>query len=199
MSDIPQGRVAVRAALIASATELFAARGPSSVSVRQIAHHAQVNHGLVHRHFGSKRGLLHAVMTDLAARVEKQLGPATENETLKTLLPHLVLRGGPLQAHTRILARTMLDGFGPDDLQNGFPVYQRMLAAARRAPVPGVSPETVVAMATSTGLGLFVFTPWIRAASALSEEDWRATRSAVFGLIRTAIDASAQPAHKRTT
>jgi AcrR family transcriptional regulator len=44
--------------LLESAVELFAAHGPASVSIRDIARHAGVNHGLLHRHFGAKDDLL---------------------------------------------------------------------------------------------------------------------------------------------
>ena len=41
-----------------SATELFAARGPSAVSLREIAAHAGVNFGLIHQYIGTKDNLL---------------------------------------------------------------------------------------------------------------------------------------------
>ena len=52
----------MRAALLDAAATLFSARGPASVSVRDIAAHAGVNHGLVHRHFGSKQALVAGVL-----------------------------------------------------------------------------------------------------------------------------------------
>src|SRR5216684_4930528 len=58
----PQGREAVMAAVLDAAMTLFAARGPASVSVRDIAAAAGVNHALVHRHFGSKQAVLRAVL-----------------------------------------------------------------------------------------------------------------------------------------
>src|SRR5262245_25725199 len=58
----PWGREAVMTAVLDAATALFAARGPASVSVRDIASAARINHALVHRHFGSKQDMLRAVL-----------------------------------------------------------------------------------------------------------------------------------------
>ncbi|MEZ5219322.1 MAG: TetR/AcrR family transcriptional regulator [Ilumatobacteraceae bacterium] len=53
----PEGRAAVRQALIRATIETFVEEG-MSVSVRSIAARANVNHGLVHQYFGSKNQLL---------------------------------------------------------------------------------------------------------------------------------------------
>lgn len=55
------GKKAVMAALIEAAADLFAEKPPGRVSIREIAEHAGVNHGLIHRHFGSKHGLIKSV------------------------------------------------------------------------------------------------------------------------------------------
>ena len=81
--ETPRGRESVQDALITAATELFSARGPSAVSVRAIAKYAQVNHGLVHRHFGSKEGLLRAVQNRLASDIADKVGEPTEDESLE--------------------------------------------------------------------------------------------------------------------
>ena len=65
--DGNQGPDAVRAALISAAAEALADAGPSSVSVRDVARQAGVNHGQVHHYFGGKRGLLRAAMHKLAS------------------------------------------------------------------------------------------------------------------------------------
>ena len=84
MVDIlqPRGRDSVRAALLEAAETLFAEKGPAAVSVRDIAREAGVNHGLVHRHFGSKAGLLHDLMTTLSADIADAIGPEDEGESL---------------------------------------------------------------------------------------------------------------------
>jgi AcrR family transcriptional regulator len=46
------------AAVVKAAEELFAERGPSATTMRDIAARSGVNYGLVHRHFGTKKRLL---------------------------------------------------------------------------------------------------------------------------------------------
>ena len=48
----------VAAAILRAAGELLAQRSPSQVSLREIAAHAGVNYGLIHRHFGTKDELI---------------------------------------------------------------------------------------------------------------------------------------------
>ena len=60
LSTPPHGQRETVAALIDAAIALLAERGPAAVSVRDIATRAGVNHGLVHRHFGSKQALVRA-------------------------------------------------------------------------------------------------------------------------------------------
>jgi AcrR family transcriptional regulator len=61
-----RGADAVRSALVSAAAELLSEAGPSSISVRDVARRAGVNHGQVHHYFGGKRGLLVAAMRQLA-------------------------------------------------------------------------------------------------------------------------------------
>lgn len=58
----PLGRDEVVAAILTAAADLFAERGPTATSIRNIATLAGVNDGLIHRHFGSKDRLVGAVL-----------------------------------------------------------------------------------------------------------------------------------------
>jgi len=75
----PTGRDEIRTAVLAAAARHFAAHG-TSASLRDIADDAQVNVGLIHRHFGNKDELLKAVLgaqtTAGAAFVATTLDPA---------------------------------------------------------------------------------------------------------------------------
>src|SRR6201995_2115306 len=62
----PMGKEEVVAAVLAAAGELFAEKGPAATSLREVAARAGVNHGLLHRHFGTKRQLLAATLQHLA-------------------------------------------------------------------------------------------------------------------------------------
>jgi len=180
MSEAPRGKEAVKAALIQSAGALFAARGPAAVGVREIAQHAGVNHGLVHRHFGSKEALLTAVMNGLSQRVAASLGPERPDERLTELLLPIFEQAQDTQQHWRILAMAMLEGRTPSDIQAGFPVFHRLLAAARRADPDGMTPEAFTSILVAMGLGMLVFAPWLRAASDQDEDEWTRTRLAML-------------------
>ena len=58
----PVGRDEVIEATIRAASELFAERNPSQVSVREIASRAGVSHALVHRYLGSKDDIFAAAL-----------------------------------------------------------------------------------------------------------------------------------------
>jgi TetR/AcrR family transcriptional regulator, repressor for neighboring sulfatase len=58
----PVGRQEVIDATIRAASELFAERQPSQVSVREIAAKAGVSHALVHRYLGSKEDIFSATL-----------------------------------------------------------------------------------------------------------------------------------------
>ncbi len=62
---VPRGLLArdddtdpVPAAILRSAGELLSRNSPSEVTLREIAAHAGVNYGLIHRHFGTKEALI---------------------------------------------------------------------------------------------------------------------------------------------
>lgn len=166
-SKAPRGRDEVRRALVDAAAELFAARGVASVSVRDIAAAAGVNHGLVHRHFGSKEALRAEVMDHLAAAIDADVGELPDDFPFSDLVGLVFLRAASHSAYFKILARAMLDGEDPRLLQSRFPVVRRLVAAARAAEVQ--SPEHVIAQRLAQGLGWMVFERYIRAATGLDE------------------------------
>jgi AcrR family transcriptional regulator len=63
----PTGRDEVVEALLDAAKRLFATSGPADVSLRAIAREADVNHGLVHRHFGTRDDLVDRLLERMAA------------------------------------------------------------------------------------------------------------------------------------
>ena len=64
----PFGRDEVVEALLDAANRLFATAGPADVSLRAIARAAGVNHGLVHRHFGTRDALVDRLLERIAAQ-----------------------------------------------------------------------------------------------------------------------------------
>jgi len=128
------------------------------VSVRDVARRAGVNHGLIHRHFGSKERLVAA--------------------TIEGLVDDIRARGTDLDGavgaspYVRVLAHALLEGQDPRRLQRAFPVVDDLLRAARSAQDQGViardvDVRTLTALGMAAGLGWLVFEPYLLAATGL--------------------------------
>lgn len=150
-------------ALIAAALSLVAERGAGSVSVRDIARLAGVNHGLVHRYFGSKDGLLReAVLRNTEVLNERIL--TAHRDSGYTLLAYEILRERPDLA--KVGARCCLDG--PQDLldlaapsaerlERGVEPVRRLLANLGAG--EQLSPYVLNALGCAALLGWFIFRP----------------------------------------
>lgn len=122
----PRGRTEVTAAILDAARTLFASRGYAAVSVRDLAEAAGVNHGLVHRHFGSKEAVLRAVLQGMFSEVGAEAQGALDPDA-----PDFILRLFPVAARReqdwRILMRAVLDGFDFRDAGFSFPITGAVL------------------------------------------------------------------------
>lgn len=97
--DRPVGKAKVKSALQKAALTLLAERG-MSFSIREVAKLARVNHGLVHRHFGSKEALLKVAIAERNEALRLQVQG-------KSSPMDLTVQGGPATA--AILARLILE------------------------------------------------------------------------------------------
>ncbi len=119
----PVGRDAVMAALVEATSALILEQGVT-MSVREIAQRAGVNHGLVHTYFGSKDALVTAAFGHIVARAAAELD---ENGFPPADLAFR--RGGEV---TRALARVMLDvGGDPYPSHPILPSWRTALATER--------------------------------------------------------------------
>jgi AcrR family transcriptional regulator len=178
----PRGRQQVRAALLRAAAELFAARGPAAVSIRDVAARAKVNHGLVHRHFGSKRALLREVLAQhvramAAVIADREWTPETQAQLVQSLFVH--------RDYWRVLARTLLDGMKPATVQREHPVIRRMVDAYRdmqeRGELSAVFDARLVAAGTAAQyLGWVLFEPFLVQAAELGDRPLDETRQRFF-------------------
>jgi AcrR family transcriptional regulator len=182
----PTGREAVRDALVDAAARLFAQRGPSNVSVREIAAEAGVNHGLVHRHFGAKERLLGEVLDRLAARVDAGLGPDADALPLPELLRRTFATTRAHRLYWHVLARAILEGMEPASLQRRFPVVERLVRALEKERGLPIDPASAATLAVALGLGMMVFEPYLRAASGLDATRWRALEKMLPSLLTLA-------------
>ncbi len=58
-----------RAALVEALVRLARTRSLAEISVRDVAREAGINHGLVHRHFGSRENLIQAAIQQITAEI----------------------------------------------------------------------------------------------------------------------------------
>jgi AcrR family transcriptional regulator len=160
----PRGEDAVRAALIRAGSELFAAQGPANVSVKQVAAAAGVNHGLVHHYFGSKDGLVVAVLESLAEQSAQELA-------VRGPLDLVHDANGPAARHGRIVAHLILAGEDVVKLKTAFPAVRDLI---ERFGDRGMSPDdaqTHAAQVLTMALGWQVFETYVAAAAGLQLTD----------------------------
>ncbi|MEY8013648.1 TetR/AcrR family transcriptional regulator [Mycobacterium servetii] len=179
---VPTGRDEVIAAILDSAGQMFADRGPAAASIRDIAARARVNHGLVFRHFGSKERLVSAVLDHLAAQLAKLMdagAPAAEIEA-----------AGSRQL--RVIARALLDGYPVGRLQTSFPGAAKLVDEVRARHHSDEEARLAAAHALALLFGWQLFEPFLRSATGLQDYPEGALRQSVGAEMgRLALDPAA--------
>ena len=133
----PRGREEVRRALLDAAQRLIAERGPSNVSLREIAEAAGVNFGLVYQYLGTREELLREVYQAAAKRSAVQL------EQIDDLADAVgALMSAPGTSIGRIMAWAVLEGGYPADVLGPSPalVHVAKLIGGHAAGEPVESP-----------------------------------------------------------
>jgi TetR/AcrR family transcriptional regulator, repressor for neighboring sulfatase len=165
----PVGKDEVVAAVLSAASELFAERGPAATSIREVAAHAGVNHGLLHRHFGSKRQLLAATLQHLADsgdELHSAGAPAAQLEAIHEL-------------QARVMVRSVLDGFPVEELQQRFPGMERFLEQVRSGHTDEGQARLMAAHAMALQFGWGLMAPTLRVALGLTDLSDDELRTAV--------------------
>jgi AcrR family transcriptional regulator len=157
------GRQEVVAAVLRSAADLFAERGPAATSIRDIAAHSRVNHGLIHRHFGSKEGLVGAVLDYLGEHLARLLADGADGASISVAV----------ERQLRVIARVSLDGYQIGELQRRFPTMELLLesVAARHPTERGA--RLAAAHTIALQMGWCLFGGFLRASTGLEDLDDR--------------------------
>lgn len=177
----PTGRDEVVEALLDAADRLYAVAGPADVSLRGIAREAGVNHGLVHRHFGTREDLVDRLLErsarkwteqvdstgDYFAAIDAIFGP--DDDAQHSAGPWL-----------RLLAWSMLT-----DPPSRSAEVQRRYATLDRLPMllDDENPDdaaVTTAAALALAFGWRFFHPYIRAALHLDAEDFATLHAAMI-------------------
>lgn len=141
------GRDEVMAAVVESAADLFASKGPAATSIREVAARSGVNHGLVYRHFGTKESLVAAVLDALSDQ-PRTAEPAADRQL-------------------RVLARAILDGYPVGRMQRRFPTVSALVERSRRSHRDDTDARLAAGHAVALALGWQLFEPFIRSAAEL--------------------------------
>jgi AcrR family transcriptional regulator len=159
-----------RDALLDAAVELFAEHGPASVSIRDVARHAGVNHGLVHRHFGSKDDLLAAAVDAGGSSVltEAFAADGFDLDGAFRALHH----GSPT---AKTMARVVVDNIAIGTFRTNRPGLRQLVDYVRRLPADArppalADPRLAAAAATSLAVGSVIWGPHLRQTFNLGDE-----------------------------
>jgi TetR/AcrR family transcriptional regulator, repressor for neighboring sulfatase len=174
----PLGRDEVVAAVLESAADLFAERGPAATSIRGIAMRSRVNHGLIHRHFGSKANLVGAVLDHLGQHLAQLLADSADGNTV----------GAAVDRQLRVLAHASLDGYQIGELQSRFPTMEVLLESVRPRHSTELSARLAAAHTIALQLGWCLFGGFLRASTGLEDLDDRTFARSVGNTVALIID-----------
>ncbi len=168
----PYGKEEVKKAIIQSAATLFSEKGVDAVSLRMIADHAGVNHGLIHRHFGSKEMLRRETQEKLSADVRSEIG---EPDDLMEILFRALKVIREHDKFWRVMARTLLDDRDHGEIQRDFPFVRKLVQRVASEQKAGrittaVDAKSIVASFLAYGLGMMVFKGYILPAVDLEKD-----------------------------
>jgi TetR/AcrR family transcriptional regulator, repressor for neighboring sulfatase len=177
-ADAPLGREEVVAAVLSSAADLFAERGPAATSIRDIATRSHVNHGLIHRHFGSKDRLVGAVLDYLGRYLAHLLAEGADGARV----------GTAVDRQLRVIARVSLDGYQIGELQNRFPTMEILLESVRPRHSTELGARLAAAHTIALQLGWCLFGDFLRASTGLEELDDRTFTRSVGNTVAKILD-----------
>lgn len=163
------------AALVEAATRLFGERGPSAVSLREVAAEAGVNYGLIHQYVGTKDDLLALVMRSVSTQTAARLAQVSDRSTA---MSRLMPGSHTATPYVRMLAWSLLEGRDPGQLLGRSPALQELALALHRDRDPSAAAEQTddeledrvhIAAAVALSLGWNLFGSFVRQAAALDE------------------------------
>jgi len=153
--------------ILDAAVELFAARNPHDVTVREVAERAGVTHALVHQYFGSKDDLLNAVLQRVATdRVAIVRQSGALNDAFQVLLRQILTN----RVHTKTLVRSAMDGVEYMSLKDRIKTGQALIKLADETAVSGaraaepprdIDTHVLVAAVSMMSLGWGAAEDWV--------------------------------------
>ncbi len=176
----PQGKTAVMAAITAATAALISERGSNSITLRDIARKANVNHGLIIRHFGSKERLIRTVGLSMVNSMIEETKDGNEN-----LLDILFGWDNRYSMNIRTIVRIMLDDPYGRALVDAKPFIDRLLdwinEGQRKMRIsPDVDSIVLVFIFGCLVFGDELFGPYICRIMGVSESSYKELRPRIF-------------------
>lgn len=166
-------------AAIAATHQILRTAGPVKLTMRAVAAEANVNPGLLHRHFGSRAGLLRAAADDLRAVSEARVAGATG---LREAATDLLAPNEPWFSHG--LAWSILQDELDSVLPDTFPAVERFVhLAAADGHVDRTERLGLVAALLSLALGWRLYEPYIARSLDLGPDDLPAVEARLRELL----------------
>lgn len=162
-------------AILDAAEELFAERGYSAVTVREIAARAGVSHALVHRYLGSKETVYRAALR----RRETLIRDAAPDQDDLLEATSLMLREAWLEQkrYLRLITHSALHGLSYSRTSGRFAATERLVELAESTAPDGAgdpgspSPRFVIASIVAMLLGWAAVRDWLLPAAGIGEMD----------------------------
>jgi AcrR family transcriptional regulator len=169
------GKEQTTATILDAAEKLFAERGFTAVTVRDIAAEAGVSHALVHRYLGSKQ----QVYREMLARRENLIRDAAPSSVDLLESTSLMLREAWLEQgrYLRLIAHSALHGLSYSRTSGRFAATERLVELAEKAAAAegeerdpdAPSPRFVIASLVAMLLGWTAAKDWVLPAAGIDE------------------------------
>lgn len=147
------------AATLTVAADLFAEKGPAATSIRDVAAKAGVNHGLIHRHIGSKQQLVGAVLDYLGQHLAELLAADAAGPEIDAAIDRQM----------RVIARTTLDGYPVGELQTRFPNMAQLVDRLKQHDPTERGARLAAAHLNALQIGWRLFGDFLRASTGLDD------------------------------
>src|SRR4051794_39475895 len=159
----PTGRDEVRSAVLDAAIQLSAETGPEATSLRDVASAANVNLGLLHRHFGNKNELIAAALQQVVDVHAPELIEAYGSKNLAKETASVTERPSS-QAYVRMLAWALLEGADATQMQRAYPAADALVERLLQDGHSAVDARRTAAGVYALLLGWTLFEPFIATA-----------------------------------
>jgi AcrR family transcriptional regulator len=172
-----------KAEILAAARLIFAERGFTSVSIRDIAKAAGVTHGLVHYYFDTRERLISEVIrAEVASSAELLLahpidGSSDSRDVMRRVVHYVMTEG---RTAAVLIARAQLEGLEPEKMRQPGRSGILALVAQRLAELqketdpcgPRLDPALVSAYIGAATLAFAIMHPWLMTGVGLGPEDY---------------------------